>query len=153
MVSSMQFARIFHSYRKALDEAIFFQFNIDISSYSVFFPALLFAQVLDSVHNHVYNNVDADVTRRKKGMDMLAMGNTLYHARVSKGISQRALAQLAGVSVPVITRMEKGEEITQQSFEKLCKALGVKPEEVDDVPIISYVRLHAHLKRMRANEP
>ena len=83
---------------------------------------------------------------------MLLMGNTLYEARIQRGLSQGTLAKMAGVSVPVITKLEKGEEITQQSLEKVCSALGIDPNTVHDVPVFNYVRMHAELKRKRAHE-
>lgn len=82
---------------------------------------------------------------------MLLMGNTLYEARIQRGISQRSLAKMAGVSVQVIVNIEKGEEIKQGSLKKVCSALGIDSNTVHDVPVFSYVKMHAKLKRRRAH--
>lgn len=77
------------------------------------------------------------------------MGNTLYEARIRKGLSQKDLAAHAGVSRLSVLRMEAGARIKQQNFERICSALGMAPETVLDVPIYDQVRAFAERRRLR----
>jgi len=50
----------------------------------------------------------------------------LRRARIDRGLSQRALARLAGLAVGVIIKLEKGHG-SIESFERVCEVLGVDP--------------------------
>lgn len=76
---------------------------------------------------------------------------TPYELRVQQNLSQRQLAELAGVSTPTISRMENGHNILVDKFKDICRALGVSPQEVTGVNVYSAVQARAVAKRKKAN--
>jgi len=58
--------------------------------------------------------------------------------RKKANLKQKDLAAKAGVSVPTLRRMERleiDETVVKSSFVCVCHALGVDPEEVNDVRV------------------
>lgn len=59
---------------------------------------------------------------------------TLKEARLAAGLKQTELAEMSGVNVRQIQRVESGESdiqnLTAKNLLPLCKALGVAPEEL-----------------------
>jgi transcriptional regulator with XRE-family HTH domain len=65
------------------------------------------------------------------GMDKEAFGLRLRELRSAKGISQKALAEAAGVEQSQVSRWEKGESAPLvTSVAAIAKALGVTPGEL-----------------------
>ena len=57
--------------------------------------------------------------------------NRLYDIRIEKGLSQRELANLSGVSRNTITRVENGDVApNMETCRKICNALNVSIGEV-----------------------
>ena len=55
---------------------------------------------------------------------------TLRQLRQSKGLSQRELGRLAGVSANTLLQVENGRGAYPVTLRKLASALGVRPEEL-----------------------
>ena len=47
-------------------------------------------------------------------------------------MNPQEIADTAGVSVNIVYRMRRGYLVKMDSFGKVCRALGIKPEEVID---------------------
>ena len=77
--------------------------------------------MLDIDNNGIINNSKGDKT-------VNTVGELIKQIRLSKGLSQRKLAQLAGLSETYIQSLEKNRRtgITTQSASKIANALGVK---------------------------
>ena len=58
-------------------------------------------------------------------------------AMAASCLSPQEIAQKAGVSINIIYRIRRGYLIKLDSFGKVCKALGIKPEEVIDYERLS----------------
>ena len=54
----------------------------------------------------------------------------LFHLLIDKRMSNAQLADKAGISANIITRIKKNEYISLESIEKLCNALTCR---VDDI--------------------
>lgn len=54
----------------------------------------------------------------------------LKSLRIEQALSQRALAQKAGVTQVTIVRAERGEDVQPTTHRKLADALGVEPREL-----------------------
>ena len=54
----------------------------------------------------------------------------LFHLLIDRKITNAQLAQKAGVSVNIITRLKRDQYISMESIERLCIALGCG---VDDI--------------------
>jgi len=68
------------------------------------------------------------------------MDMSIRAIREREGISQMQLATRAGVSLPVISRMETGKPVQSISFRVVCQALGVDPDAVTGVNLYSGLR-------------
>lgn len=65
--------------------------------------------------------------QKQHGMTLLEIGEIVRKARSEKGLSQKQLAELAGVDQPAISRIENGQRgpgIDAQT--KVATALGVE---------------------------
>lgn len=59
---------------------------------------------------------------------MLSLGRTLYLWRRERGLSQEALARLAGVSRPNLCVIEReGRDITLATLKRIARALQIRP--------------------------
>jgi transcriptional regulator with XRE-family HTH domain len=59
---------------------------------------------------------------------------TLQQARAARGLSQRALAERAGVSESMVARTERGASTPRPgATRRLAAALGLPPEEVEEL--------------------
>ncbi|MCI7466069.1 helix-turn-helix domain-containing protein [Peptoniphilaceae bacterium SGI.137] len=54
----------------------------------------------------------------------------LFHMLIDKKISNAQLAEKAGVSANIITRLKRDQYVAMESIEKLCRALNCG---VDDI--------------------
>jgi Zn-dependent peptidase ImmA (M78 family)/transcriptional regulator with XRE-family HTH domain len=64
----------------------------------------------------------------RKGVSALAVSDRLMHARKLRGLSQRALAALAGVSAQAISKYERGlDHPGSQVLIRLARSLDLKP--------------------------
>jgi transcriptional regulator with XRE-family HTH domain len=61
--------------------------------------------------------------------------STVRELREGQKLSQMELAIKAQVSIPVISRMENGHVVSRNSFERVCKELGVDPAIVEGVNV------------------
>lgn len=59
--------------------------------------------------------------------------NLVYSARAALGLSQKALARMAGVGMRTIQRIEAGEGASQRNRNKVSAALGVRDEDHEGV--------------------
>ena len=57
---------------------------------------------------------------------------SIITAMISSCLNPQEIAAKAGVSVNIVYRMRKGYLVKMDCFGKVCKALGIKPEEVID---------------------
>jgi transcriptional regulator with XRE-family HTH domain len=55
--------------------------------------------------------------------------------RKQASLTQVELAKKAGVSIPTLNRMERNKVVTNPSLLCVCYALGISPEEVNDVRV------------------
>ena len=64
---------------------------------------------------------------------MNELGNRILEIRKRKGLSQEELAEMAGISLRTLQRIEKGEtEPRGYTLKSICQALGTDVEEVYD---------------------
>lgn len=61
---------------------------------------------------------------------MAVIYNKLFHMMITKNISNSQLAQQAGVSLNIITRLKNSDYISMESVEKICRAMDCG---VDDI--------------------
>lgn len=54
----------------------------------------------------------------------------LFHLMIEKEISNTQLAEQAGVSANIITRLKRNTYISLESVEKICKAMNCKIEDI-----------------------
>jgi DNA-binding XRE family transcriptional regulator len=60
------------------------------------------------------------------------VGNRLRDFREAQGLTQTQLARRAGLLQSHISRLENGENsFTERSLNKIAKALGIRPEQID----------------------
>jgi transcriptional regulator with XRE-family HTH domain len=59
----------------------------------------------------------------------------LREARVARGLTQQQVADMAFLSVQVISRMENGKSISRSSFLRVCQVIGINPEDIRDIQI------------------
>ncbi len=64
---------------------------------------------------------------------MNQFASRINESRLKKGISQEQLAQLTGLNLRTIQRIEKGDTVPRgDSLQKLSRALGTSPDELVD---------------------
>lgn len=54
----------------------------------------------------------------------------LFHLMIEKNISNTSLQERAGFSANIITRMKRGQYISLQSIENICRALNCHVEDI-----------------------
>lgn len=58
--------------------------------------------------------------------------NVIIAAMTASCLSPQEIADKAGVSINIVYRMRRGYMVKMEGFGKICRALGIKPEEVID---------------------
>ena len=61
----------------------------------------------------------------------------LFHMLIDKKISNAQLAEKAGVSANIITRLKRDQYVAMESIEKICHALNCgiyKPLQLEETP-------------------
>ncbi len=69
--------------------------------------------------------------RRVKGM-VAAKVNQIIAAMTASCMSPQEIADKAGVSVNIVYRMRRGYLVKLERFGKVCRALGISPEQYID---------------------
>lgn len=54
----------------------------------------------------------------------------LFHLLIDKKISNSELAEKAGVSLNIITKLKRDEYLSLETIEKLCNALECTPNDI-----------------------
>ena len=54
----------------------------------------------------------------------------LFHLMIEKNISNTSLQERTGFSANIITRMKRGQYISLQSIENICRALNCHVEDI-----------------------
>ena len=88
--------------------------------------------------NWLLNNGEAIYVRYEDIKMITNMGKNVKIARIKAGLSQTKLAELVGLSVDTIKRIEQGTLVgSLETFCKLCKILHVSPNDLlkDDIEI------------------
>lgn len=61
-------------------------------------------------------------------MDYVAMGRRIHQARIRQGLTQEALAEMAGMSTSFVGHIERGSrKASLETFVRLCAALKTDP--------------------------
>lgn len=69
----------------------------------------------------------------------------IISAMVASCMSPQEIADKAGVSVSIVYRVRKGYMVKMERFGKVCRALGIAPEEA-----IDYERMKRYKEERRA---
>lgn len=104
-----------------------------------------------------------DFSTYSSGAILKALFDRLEEIRLSRNISQAALAREAGVSRSTITRLARGENISVDSFVRIMQALGLTDNlaamlpnptirPVERVRLAGSERLRASSKRQPVSE-
>ena len=56
----------------------------------------------------------------------------LFHMMIDKKISNAQLAEKAGVSANIITRLKRDQYVAMESIEKICRALNCGVDDILD---------------------
>lgn len=59
--------------------------------------------------------------------------NRLFHMMIDRKISNTKLAEMAGISLNIITKLKRDEYISLETIEKICKALNCRIEDVVEI--------------------
>jgi DNA-binding Xre family transcriptional regulator len=54
----------------------------------------------------------------------------LFHTLIQKGLKKTDLKKLAGLSTSAVAKFAKGEPVSLEVIEKLCKALDCQPSDI-----------------------
>ena len=57
----------------------------------------------------------------------------LFHMLIKKGLKKTDLKTLAGLSTSAIAKFSKGESVSLEIIEKLCKALNCQPNDIFEI--------------------
>ncbi len=63
---------------------------------------------------------------------LCARVDLIITAMAESCLNPQQIADKAGVSINIVYRMRRGYMVKLDGFGKVCKALGIKPEEVID---------------------
>lgn len=58
--------------------------------------------------------------------------NQIIAAMTASCLSPREIADKAGVSINIVYRMRRGYMVKMEGFGKICRVLGIRPDEVID---------------------
>jgi transcriptional regulator with XRE-family HTH domain len=62
----------------------------------------------------------------------MSIGKNVRRLRQAAGLSQPALAQLAGVTQQLISQLERDQQTSTKALPQIARALGVRVEQIDD---------------------
>lgn len=68
------------------------------------------------------------VEDQESGTTMSEIADKVHEVRVSLDWTQQELAERAGVSRPSVARIERGDDISTATLEKVAVALGLRVE-------------------------
>lgn len=68
------------------------------------------------------------VEHRTSGATMSEIAGKVHEVRVSLDWTQQKLAERAGVSRPSVARVERGDDVSTATLEKVAAALGLRLE-------------------------
>jgi DNA-binding Xre family transcriptional regulator len=57
----------------------------------------------------------------------------LFHTLIRKGLKKTDLKRLAGLSANAVAKFAKGEPVSLEIIERLCKALDCQPNDIFEV--------------------
>jgi DNA-binding Xre family transcriptional regulator len=57
----------------------------------------------------------------------------LFHTLINKGLKKTDLKKMAGLSTAAVAKFAKGEPVSLEIIERLCKALDCKPEDIYEI--------------------
>lgn len=66
--------------------------------------------------------------------------NQIISAMVASCMNPQEIADTAGVSVNIVYRMRRGYLVKMDSFGKICRALGINPDDVIDFDRMDMIR-------------
>lgn len=66
--------------------------------------------------------------------------NQIIAAMTASCLSPQEIADAAGVSVNIVYRMRRGYLVKMEGFGKICRVLGVKPEDIIDFDRMDIIR-------------
>ncbi len=59
--------------------------------------------------------------------------NKLWKLLIDRKLTKKKLAELSGISQFTMTRLSKGETVTTETLEKICKVLGVDIGDICEI--------------------
>ena len=84
-------------------------------------------------HNEIMGELDQIKEREEERRKMVAAKvNQIIAAMTASCLSTQEIADKAGVSVNIVYRMRRGYLVKLERFGKVCRALGISPEDVID---------------------
>jgi putative transcriptional regulator len=63
-------------------------------------------------------------------MEMSIEYKKLFHKLIDEGMTNSDLAEKAGITLNVITRLKRNEYVSLESIEKICGALNCNTDEI-----------------------
>ncbi len=61
--------------------------------------------------------------------------NKLFHLMIEQKISNAQLAERAGISLNIITRLKRDEYVSLETIEKICSSLNCGVDEILDLNV------------------
>ncbi len=58
--------------------------------------------------------------------------NKLFHLMIEQKISNAQLAEMAGISLNIITRLKRDEYVSMETVEKICSSLNCGVDDILD---------------------
>ena len=84
-------------------------------------------------HNEIMDKIDQIRKREEESRSMVAAKvNQIIAAMTASCMSPQEIAAAAGVSVNVVYRMRRGYLVKLERFGKVCRVLGIDPEQYID---------------------
>lgn len=84
-------------------------------------------------HNEIMGELDQIKEREEERRKMVAAKvNQIIAAMTASCLSPQEIADKAGVSVNIVYRMRRGYLVKMDRFGRVCKVLGISPEDVID---------------------
>ncbi len=73
---------------------------------------------------------------------MAVQYNKLFHLMIEQRISNAQLAERAGISLNIITRLKRNEYVSMETVEKICSTLNCGVDDILDFK----VQINGHSK-------